>query len=108
MRRRRRGIGRHRVIPTLQYDTNHTLPAGKLATSRQTEGQVRVLSGPSFHTAILDPSESSCSDSGHERIIAPRAKSMTAKECRNSAIKASKAAAKARTRKAKERKAQSG
>jgi hypothetical protein len=37
-----------------------------------------------------------------------RAKALTAKERRESAIKASKAAAKARTRKAKERKAQNG
>jgi hypothetical protein len=37
-----------------------------------------------------------------------RAKALTAKQRRDSAIKASKAAAKARTRKAKERKAQNG
>jgi hypothetical protein len=37
-----------------------------------------------------------------------RAKALTAKERKESAIKASKAAAKARTRKAKERKVQNG
>jgi hypothetical protein len=37
-----------------------------------------------------------------------RAKALTAKQRRDSAIKASKAAAKARTRKAKKRKAQNG
>ncbi len=37
-----------------------------------------------------------------------RAKALTAQQRRESAIKASKAAAKARTRKAKERKAQNG
>jgi hypothetical protein len=37
-----------------------------------------------------------------------RAKALTAKQRRESAIKASKAAAKARTRKAKERRAQNG
>jgi hypothetical protein len=37
-----------------------------------------------------------------------RAKALTAKERRESAIKASKAAARARTRKAKERKSQNG